>query len=156
MGFIKGSIRGTGKVLGRIFDYRVDKWIGFDYLKGTFQKTYTIGKEVFTPEQAARQETFTEAVQRLQLSDKDIKKRSREFTGLMVFYLVLTFAILGYALHMAFQGAVLATLMSFSLSLYAASQCFRYHFWLFQIKHRKLGCSIQEWFNSSIEPDEDS
>ncbi|MAZ44742.1 MAG: hypothetical protein CMF48_06175 [Legionellales bacterium] len=156
MGFIRGTVRGTGRVLGRIFDYRVDKWIGYEYLKGTFQKTYDIGKDVFTPEQATHQETFKEAINRLQLTEADIQKRVKEFWMLLIFYLLLAFAILAYAMYMAFQGAVLATIMSFSLSFYCASQCFRYHFWLFQIKHRKLGCTLKEWFNSSIDANEDS
>ena len=154
MGIIRGAAKGTGRVLGRVFDYRVDKWIGYEYLKESFHKTGQIGKDLFKPEQATRQETYEEALARMGLTAEDIRKREKEFWGMLIFYSVLMFAIMGYALYLAFQGALLATLMSFSLSFYCASQCFRYHFWLFQIKHRRLGCTLKEWFNSSMNDEE--
>jgi len=44
--------------------------------------------------------------------------------------------------------------MFFLTSLAITSLClnnyFRYSFWLFQMKHRKLGCSFKEWFNNKI------
>lgn len=150
MGIISGFFRGSGKVMGRIVDVRVDKWIGYDYLKGTFNKTLQITKDTFQAETPSRQETFEEAIERLGLKPEDLINRKKEFTRLLVFHLFLTSLVIGYAIYMAFQGAIIATIISFCLSVWSTSQCFRYHFWLFQIRNRKLGCTLMEWFNSEI------
>jgi intracellular multiplication protein IcmV len=58
--------------------------------------------------------------------------------------------IVGYALYTAFKGSMTTSLISFCLALYALTQAFRFHFWLFQLRNRKLGCSIKEWMNSEV------
>ena len=150
MGIIRGFFRGVGKVSGKVIDVRADKWLGYEYLKATSMRTFDIVRENFLPEQATSSETFEEALHRLQLTESLLKQRIKEFQRLLWFHLALTAGVIGYALYMASQHALIATLVAFCLSIWCAGQAFRYHFWLFQMQHRKLGCTLSEWFNSEI------
>jgi intracellular multiplication protein IcmV len=40
--------------------------------------------------------------------------------------------------------------MCLMVSLVAFANAFRAHFWYFQTKQRKLGCTIQEWLNAGV------
>jgi len=42
--------------------------------------------------------------------------------------------------------------MVVALTLYVLTQAFRYHFWLFQLRNRKLGCTLSEWWNARVKP----
>ncbi len=138
------------KVGGKIVDVRVDKWMSWDYLSETANHFKSLCVDIVVPKQANTVETFEEAMQRLDLTEADLKERQKEFTKLCYFFLALALIVICYALYTAFTGAMLASLISFCLALYALTQAFRFHFWLFQIKNRKLGCSIKEWMNSEI------
>jgi intracellular multiplication protein IcmV len=56
--------------------------------------------------------------------------------------------VLGYAVWLAFQRAWLGLLPTLAISVSVLSQAFRYHFWLFQIKTQKLGCTLNDWFQA--------
>ena len=147
MGFWKTS----KKVAGHIVDVRVDKWIGLDSIKQTTRGIYGSAKELVTPEQAARTETFEQALERLNLTEADLAKQKIQFTRLFYFFVVLAFTVFGYGIYIALQGNLLGFLIAFALTAYALSQAFRYHFWVFQITKRKLGCSIKDWLNDDSE-----
>lgn len=136
----------TRNVAGHVINVRVDKWLGYDYLKRTTKSTYTSAKELFTPAQAEREESFKEAMQRLNITEEDLKQREKEFFRLFVVYLIFATAIFFYGVFIALNGNLMGFVISFCLTLYALSHAFRHHFWMFQIKNRKLGCSLQDWF----------
>ncbi len=138
------------KVGGRIVDVRVDKWMSWDYLSETADHFKALFVDIVVPKKANTVETFEEALQRLDLTEEDLIERQKEFTRLCYFFLALALVVVAYALYMAFAGGMMASLISFCLALYALTQAFRFHFWLFQIKNRKLGCSIKEWMNSEV------
>ena len=50
-----------------------------------------------------------------------------------------------FSLYLLFSGFLLSCLLAIAVSILSLSQAFRYHFWYFQIKHRKLGCTFEEW-----------
>ncbi|MFO1258847.1 MAG: type IVB secretion system protein IcmV [Gammaproteobacteria bacterium] len=145
-----GFLSGVKKAAGKVFDVRVDRWMSFSALKENTQNTKSLIKDVFTPEKAQRKETFEQAMARLKLSEADLAQRKKEFTHLFSFFLILGLSIVGYAIYMAFTARYMVSFISLCVALYAFAQSFRFHFWLFQIKNRKLGCTIQEWFHSKI------
>lgn len=146
-----GLFRKTKNLAGKIVDVRVDKWLSVDYLKETTGHIKAILDDVFIPKRARYSETFDEAVRRLSLTNEDLQKQKTDFTRLFYFFVILSFAIISYGLYLAVKGSFVAALIAFCLSFYSFSQAFRFHFWLFQLKHRKLGCTLKEWFNSSIQ-----
>lgn len=145
-----GFFSGVKKAAGKVFDVRVDRWMSFSALKENTQNTKSLIKDVFTPEKAKHKETFEQAMARLQLTEADINQRKKEFTHLFLFFSALGLSIIAYAIYMAFTARYMVAFISLCVALYAFAQSFRFHFWLFQIKNRKLGCTIQEWFHSKI------
>lgn len=145
-----GVFKTSKKVAGRIVDVRVDKWMSWDYLSETAGHFKVLLLDIVIPKKATYSETFEEAMARLELTEEDIQARKQEFTKLCYFFLFLALSIIIYALVMAFKGSLVPSIIAFCLSLYALTQAFRFHFWLFQIKHRKLGCTLKEWMNSEI------
>lgn len=145
------------KVGGRLVDVRVDKWMSWDYLGDTANRFKVLLLDIVIPKKATYSETFEEAMQRLGLTEDDVEQRKKEFVRLIAFFIVLALAIVSYALYLAFQGSLAPSLIAFCLALYSLSQAFRFHFWLFQLRHRKLGCTIKEWMNAKIiqEPSRD-
>lgn len=138
------------KVGGRLVDVRVDKWMSWDYLGETTDRFKILLLDIVIPKKSSTVETFEEAMQRLDLTEEDLVQRQKEFTRLCYFFVFLAVTIIIYALWMAFHGSMTTSLISFCLALYALTQAFRFHFWLFQLRNRKLGCSIREWMNSEI------
>jgi intracellular multiplication protein IcmV len=138
------------KVGGRLVDVRVDKWMSWDYLGETADRFKILFLDIVIPKKATSAETFEEAMQRLELSEEDLVERKKEFTRLCYFFVALALVIVLYALYLAFQRNMTPSLIAFCLALYALSQALRFHFWLFQLRNRKLGCTVKEWMNSEI------
>jgi intracellular multiplication protein IcmV len=129
----------------------VKAWMGWDIIKSSSGYVYNLGKSLFVPQKAAGNESFQEALARLNLTEADLKIRQQEFMRLFLIYAAMGVAITLYSFYLfytlSFMGGLLALVVA-SLSFAVA---FRYHFWVFQIKQRKLGCSVREWWQSKID-----
>ena len=145
-----GMFKNSKKVAGRVVDVRVDKWVSLDYLSETADNFKVILLDSVIPKKGTYSETFEEAMQRLELTEADLRQREKEFTQLFYFFLGLSIAIILYALYLSFTSSMITTLIAFCLSIYTLAQSFRFHFWLFQLKNRKLGCTIKEWMNAEV------
>lgn len=140
-----GSIK---KILKPAVD--VPRWIGYQQLTQISRSLLTLGKSFFIPAQAQRQESFSEAMSRLQLTESDLVQQHKTFTRLLIVWLFVFIFGFIYAAYTVLQQAWLGAIPTLALSAAALAQAFRYHFWLFQLKQRKLGCSVNEWFTSSF------
>ncbi len=145
-----GFWSGARKLAGTIVDVRVDRWMSYDLLKNTSQNTYRIAEDLIRTKQATYLETFEEAMARQGLTEEDINARKKEFTRLTYTYVTLALILLGYCGYMIFEKSLFGSSISFLLVLYCLTQAFRFHFWLFQLRERKLGCTFQEWLNSTV------
>jgi intracellular multiplication protein IcmV len=136
------------KVFSRIINVRT--WADWDRVK--FYTTY-LGEGIsrlFVPVKAKEIESFDAAMSRLNISEADLLVKQNallRLSRLMVAIAVLIFAYCGYHL---FQGAFRAAIISFIVMLIALVLSFRYHFWYFQIKKRKLGCTLSEWWRQGL------
>lgn len=95
-------------------------------------------------------ESFNAAKNEFHLSDADLliqEKSLRRLSALMTLLALLIFIYSGY--HFIY-GTFQAGAISLVIMLIALALAFRYHFWYFQIKTRKLGCSVQEWFRKGL------
>lgn len=146
-----GFFRGLGKAAGHVVNVRVDKWIGLENLKDTFNLTARQAKEITTPEQTDTEETFEEAKARLNLTDEDLAGQVQAFSRNVIILLMAAAAIFLYSIYIAVIGGnLLGFLIGTVVSIYATVLAFRYHFWIFQIKHKKLGCTLNEWWNGAL------
>jgi intracellular multiplication protein IcmV len=145
-----GFFRTTGKVMGLMFNFRADKWIGYKNLKNTTSSLFNTGKEVFLMQNANIRESFTDSIQRLHITEEDLLKKQKECYWFMLFYFLLTIMVGLYGMYLAFNGQLLSFITSVAITCLCLSNYFRYSFWLFQMKHKKLGCSFKEWLNGEI------
>ena len=140
---------GVKKIIKPLVD--VPKWIGYRQLVTTQRVIFGYLKRLYTPEQAELSESFEAALLRLNLTEADLAKRLQEFTRLQRIWVALLLLVAGYALYnLWFQQAWRAFLPCVGFSLVILTQIFRYHFWLFQIRQRRLGCSFRDWFYANF------
>ena len=139
------AIRDIFRVSKKTF-YNPRAWLGYDALKDQTKTIYSIVKDVAEPAKPQRTESFQEAMKRLNVSEKEAKNILEYYWqyALIFFVFGILDLIYGFYLllyHRTFFGFVLA----FSVMILLFGQSFKYHFWYFQIKKRKLGCTLQEW-----------
>jgi intracellular multiplication protein IcmV len=145
-----GFWRNTRKVSGHFFSYRVDKWISYQYLKSTLMHMIFIVKSLPKAERARTKESFEEAILRLELSPQDLARKAKQLHQWRMLFLGLAVGLLGYALYTFSQDNGMGTLMALALMLYAVSQSFRFHFWHYQLKNKRLGCTLRECLYNSL------
>ncbi len=104
----------------------------------------------FIPGRAKKIESFETAVARLNLSEAELLTRQKGLLRLSITMLCAAFLVFLYTLYNLFYTYYAAVLVGTVVMLLALVMSFRYHFWYFQIKHRKLGCSLREWFTQVI------
>jgi intracellular multiplication protein IcmV len=107
-------------------------------------------RKMFVPQHREAEESFEEAVGRLNLSEKDLKDKQTALHRLSRLMCGVALIIFGYAMYQLYYGGYRATIYSLAIMLIALALAFRYHFWYFQIKERKLGCTLKEWFKKGL------
>ncbi len=142
-----GFLSGMKKVGGMVFNFRVNQWIGLDHIKSNSKNLYNIGQAAVTPEQPDHEETFEEALKRLNITEDEVKQRKIEFTRLMIIYIFVALLVFSYSIYIVvvFKN-FMGFFMGLAVTLFALVHSFKYHFWLYQIRHRKLGCTLKDWF----------
>lgn len=121
-------------------------WIGYDSLKTQTNSIWDLMRGMFTPARPTRTETFEAAMKRLDLTEKDLKATMQTYRYFLWIFLALSglsllFGIFLLIAYLTFAGFILGCVVS----IFFLSQAFRYSFWLFQMKNRKLGCTFEEW-----------
>lgn len=134
--------------LGRIFKPLVNfpKWMGLRQLKSNAAVISKMIKDLRVYRPGIHQETFDEAVVRLQLTEEDIKQRMRTCFTLSIVYSIIAILLLVYTIYLVLQlslGMILGLLVTVLMSVLA----YREHFWYFQMKTRRLGNSFQDWIS---------
>ena len=122
-------------------------WLGYDVLKDNTKTFWAFFKAVFFPEtpKAERKETFEEAVARLELTEENIQNIDKNYVLFAFIFGVAGLGLFIFALFLLFDAAFLGCLLALSGAAILLSKAFKFHFWHFQIKHRKLGCTFDEW-----------
>lgn len=143
----KGSRIGT--VIKSILNVR--KWSDYDRLKSF---TLYLGegfRKMFIPQGARKKKvSFHEAVARMKLTEKDLKIKKRALLRLSILMCIMAIGIMAYSGYHFYYGFYKAALVSIVISMLGFVLAFRYHFWYFQIRERKLGCSFMEWFKNGL------
>jgi intracellular multiplication protein IcmV len=135
-------------VFSRIFNVR--SWIDFDRTKSFTLYLVNGFKRMFVPQKNESGETFDEAMSRLNISEKELQDRKSALYRLSLLMSAAAILIFGYAIYHVLYGSYRAVIVSLVVMLIALALAFRYHFWYFQIKERKLGCTMQEWYRKGL------
>lgn len=128
-------------VLGSWFDWNRLKISTIYLMKGI--------KHFFVIQQQAG-ESFEAATQRLKLTEADLVTRKKGLLRLSLIMLAFACIMFFYAIYLLVMGSPMGGILALVVMLIALVLAFRYHFWCFQIQQRKLGCSINDWFNYSF------
>lgn len=143
----KSGSRTVG-VVGRVFNVR--SWMDFDRMK-SFTLYLTSGfRQMFVPQEREVEETFEEAMARLNLSEQDLQSKQTALYRLCLLMCGAALLVFAYAVYHLFYGGYRATIISLAIMLIALALAFRYHFWYFQIRERKLGCTFREWYRKGL------
>lgn len=129
-------------------------WLGYDALKAHSQTLWKLIKVLFSRATPEYTETFDEAMHRLGLNESDIENTKNSYLSFAIFFLILAVATLFLGLYLIIKYVSIAGLvLALASTALFLSQAFKYHFWYFQIKHRKLGCTYEEWRSGTIHKD---
>lgn len=121
-------------------------WIGTSTVKRHFTDTWRIAGWLFRrPAASEREEEFSDALKRLKITKADFHERVAGYRFSIAIYIVMSLFTAGLLGYFLVKGAFLDVLFCVAAIALFLSQAFKYHFWLFQIRSRKLGCTIKEW-----------
>ncbi|GGI83060.1 intracellular multiplication protein IcmV [Legionella impletisoli] len=107
-------------------------------------------KRIFIPNSADQAESFETVKTRMNLSDADLMAKQKALFRLSIMMVIVSSLILMYSLYHLFTLHIAAFFLSFVVSMLALALAFRYHYWHYLIKERKLQCSIQEWYRQGL------
>lgn len=128
----------------------IPKWIDYPQLAKNNRSIFGFIKKFFIPDQAKTQESFEEALLRLKLTPVDLSQRTKEFSRLMWIWIFLFLINITYSIYLLYNDFFRGFYPCLGISIIILTQIFRYHFWLFQIKQRRLGCSFRDWLNGQF------
>lgn len=138
-----------GQKVGRGFKSLIDfrRWMGWGQIKDSAKELQGLAKVLTTSDTAQHKETFEEAAKRLKLSEEDIKRQTSWHLRRTLLFVAMTIALWVYAIYLLitqhYQGFILGVVVG----VLTGSFGFREHFYYFQMKKRKLGCTLQDWIN---------
>lgn len=141
----------VAKIFNRLFNFRA--MADVDRLKGFGEFFVQLFKRLFVPQSrpmGGSTQSFDEAVEKMNLSEQALQVRKASLFRLSVLMVVIFALIFSYSMYHLFWGTWPAFYLSFVVSFLALVLAFRYHFWYFQIRQRKLGCSFSEWYRQGL------
>lgn len=144
----KGPFDRTMRILNNAFNIRT--WSDFDRMKAFTIYLQTGISRLFIPRKATATQSFNEALKQYQITERGLAKRQKSLLRTSILMCLLALGLFVYAIYLMTIYAWGAVLLSLTVMMMALVLAFRYHFWFFQIKRRKLGCTIQEWFRQGL------
>lgn len=135
--------------------FNVRSWTDFDrlraftlYLSQGIRAFLIPQKKQLSPKESST--NFATAIAHLKLNEDELFARQRGLYRLSVIMCVVAMMFFSYALYHLVFGGFKAVIVSLVLMFIALVLAFRYHFWYFQIKERKLGCTFREWYRQGF------
>lgn len=129
----------------------VPRWMGVAQLKNSWSVITQLAADIFLPKKSDKPpEDFDAALQRLHLTETQLAERHTEFKRLVLIFGGASILLWLYTFYLLFNASFLFASLAALASSFLLAQTFRYHFWLFQLNKRKLGCSFTEWFHEGL------
>lgn len=138
----------TKSVLSRILNVR--SWADWDRMKSFTLYLRDGIKRLFVPEKKQADETFDAAMQRLGISEDALALKKNALFRLTIIMLSVAVLVFFYMIYQLIFGSFMAAIVSVVVVMIALVLAFRYHFWYFQIKSRKLGCTFEQWYKQGL------
>ncbi len=125
--------------------FNVSGWMGMSNLTQSASDIVKSFKDLSLTREAARRETFDEAMQRLGMKEADVLLRIRQCYYTAWFYVACSLLLFAYAIYLITLHIFLGAIITLILTLLAGALAYRESFWYFQMKVRKLGCTFKEY-----------
>lgn len=141
------AIRDIFKVSRKTF-FDPAGWLDVQGLKQQTTDLIATGKAILTPDISPPQpETFEEACTRLSLTEADLLASQKAFKFYTTLFLICGILMFIYSFFLLFSSLshILGWILGMSVTAVLFAQAFKYHFWYFQLKQRKLGLTIKDW-----------
>lgn len=133
------------KFLGRIF--KIKEWSDWDRTKSNLEYLQNLFKRLFTvAEYDPESNKFDNVSKRYNLSEDKLKEQAQLFKYLTLVFFVLACAIIGTSCYYFYNGHYFVGLVTLCISMIACVLSFRFHFFLTLLRHKRLDCSIRDWF----------
>ncbi len=150
------AIRDAFKITRKTF-FNPLGWIGYNELKSYNKIIWANLKDIGTAPTPERTETFEAAMQRLNVTEADVNRVSEIYVFYAIFFVIIAaFAFIGAFIFLIGYGKFSAFILALACVAILLCYAFRFHFWHFQIKHRKLGCTFAEWWSGRPMTDKDT
>ena len=130
--------------------FNFGRWMGVADLKHNAKSLKTLVQRMTSIQEPEHEETYHEALERLGLSDADVKKRQQQFFVMACVYGILALCVVAYGCHLLWHDHLLSALMCLPILSVLLSFAFREHFWFTQLKHKRLGFTFREWLLTTI------
>lgn len=125
----------------------VPAWLSYSFMKELSTGLYTSVRQLFIKPEAQRNETFEQAMLRLKLTDKDIKKKVKEVSRLSYLYMLLTLGLWAYSVYLFVVAPLASACLAVLIGAICGLKFMKTRFWIFQMKQQRLGCSFRDWLN---------
>lgn len=145
-----GSKSRVKRLFNRYFDYK--SWADWNRSRDITNYFISLFKKFFILQKKNKDDikSFDEVMSELNLTEQDIELKIKSLRRMYRLMLSIAFIFYIYSMYHMLYGGFLAAMLSFVIMLVCVALAFRYHFWYFQIKRRKLGCSFKEWFRACL------
>jgi len=139
------AIRDIFKISRKTF-FNPTAWIGYEYLKTEHNTIKSTVKNLFVIDKPTRKETFAAAIKRLDLTEERVQQIATTYRIYAILFAVIGFVVFFYAFYLLFRySSIPSWFLGLAASALFFSQAFRYDFWAFQMRRRKLGVTFKEW-----------
>ena len=130
--------------------WNVSAWVGLNNIKNNAVLIKDLSKSTFTQPYSGggntpKKETFAQAMRRLNITEAGLQKRIKSSTHVILFCGILFFPMLIYTVYMFQSNFYLSSFVCLMLTALLGAYCFREHFNRYQMRQRRLGCTVSEW-----------
>jgi intracellular multiplication protein IcmV len=136
--------------------FRIHEWLDVRRLQEFMRYILDLFKKLFIPQPQKPAESFESAKKRLKLTDEQLLIRQKALFRVSMLMIFLAGLLFFYGVYQILYGGILGVFLSLIVVLIALTLAFRYHFWYFQMKTKKLGCSWRTWFKEGLLGGEES
>lgn len=107
-------------------------------------------KNLFVVKSSKTGASFEAVQEKFKLTEADLLDKQRGLFRMFILMMIFAAFIFIYCLYQLIMKNYDTALLSLVVTCIALTLAFRYHFWHYQIKFRRLNCSISEWFNQCL------
>ncbi len=126
-------------------------WLGTHEISGYTRLIGSTLKTAFTPDKTRRVETFEQALERLNVTETDLQRNAQRYQlYAWVFIALSAGSILASFYYLFHHGTFAGWCLAMVVAALLAANAFKFDFWHFQIKYRKLGCTVEEWWRGKL------